>query len=82
MLCLDYTLPKKFLGKIKAENLRIYIQAANLFTITKYTGLDPEITGSGSGGAGSVTEFGIDEGSYPSERQFLYWALISNFNFF
>lgn len=62
---LGYTLPKNLLGRVGAESLRIYVQAANLFTITKYTGLDPEIAGNG------VTEFGIDEGPYPSERHFL-----------
>jgi hypothetical protein len=46
------------------EKLRIYAQAANLFTITKYTGLDPEITG-------NTDSFGIDEGAYPNQRQYL-----------
>jgi TonB-linked SusC/RagA family outer membrane protein len=70
-MMLGYTLPKNILSRVGAESLRIYVQTANLFTVTKYSGLDPEITGSGSGGAGSVTEFGIDEGAYPNERQFL-----------
>ena len=64
-IMLGYTLPSSFLKKKGIENVRIYIQAANLFTITKYTGADPEINGNG------VTEFGIDEGSYPSTKQFL-----------
>jgi len=64
-IMLGYTLPGAFLQKKGIQNVRIYIQAANLFTITKYSGADPEINGNG------VTEFGIDEGSYPSTRQFL-----------
>ena len=64
---LGYTIPNKALGKYGFQSLRVYVQAANLFTITKYSGLDPEINGNNN----AVTEFGIDEGSYPSTRQFL-----------
>jgi len=61
---LGYTFDNGLLQKAHIESLRFYIQATNLFTITKYSGQDPEINGNG------VTEFGIDEGSYPSTRQF------------
>jgi hypothetical protein len=42
----------------------------NLFTLTKYSGLDPEI---GSQYTGSTNDrgFGVDYGNYPSVRQFL-----------
>ena len=66
-MMLGYTLPKNLLAKIGFQSIRVYVQAANLFTITKYTGLDPEINGNNN----SVTEFGIDEGTYPSQRQYL-----------
>jgi TonB-dependent starch-binding outer membrane protein SusC len=59
---LGYTFPG--LGS-HIQRFRIYVQAANVFTITKYSGLDPEIGGS------DVRSFGIDEGTYPSQRQFL-----------
>ncbi|WP_143306301.1 SusC/RagA family TonB-linked outer membrane protein [Chitinophaga vietnamensis] len=62
---LGYTLPASALKRLHIEKLRVYVQAANLFTITKYSGLDPEINGSG------VTDFGVDEGGYPNQRQFL-----------
>jgi len=39
---LSYTLPAKWLGKNSGQTLRIYTQAQNLFTITKYKGFDPE----------------------------------------
>jgi len=39
---LGYTLPKQLAEKLKLRNLRIYIQGQDLFTITKYTGADPE----------------------------------------
>ena len=79
---IGYTFPSDMLKKIKIERLRVYVQAANLFTITKYSGLDPEIgttanTNNSSGGSlnqsfSTSTSFGIDEGVYPNQRQFLF----------
>ena len=64
-MILGYTLPRLLTGKYKISRMRFYIQAMNLFTITKYTGLDPELSG-------TTTAFGIDWGSYPNnQRQFL-----------
>ncbi len=57
-----YTLPQKLVGKAGATRLRFYITAENLFTLTKYTGYDPEI-----GGA----VFGVDHGVYPQARSFI-----------
>jgi len=52
--------------RFKDEKLRIYIQAVNLFTITAYSGIDPEL-------AGNSAAFGIDYGNYPnSEKRFLF----------
>lgn len=45
-LSVGYTLPQKWSRKAKMEKLRVYFSAQNLFTITKYTGFDPEIGGS------------------------------------
>jgi TonB-linked SusC/RagA family outer membrane protein len=39
---LGYTLPTSLLSKAKIAGVRVYAQATNLFTITKYTGFDPE----------------------------------------
>ena len=53
------------LNKIKIERLRIYVQAVNLFTVTKYTGLDPE-------SPGLSQAYGIDFGKYPNnQKQYL-----------
>lgn len=41
-LTLGYTFPETFTKKLKLSNARVYFQAQNLFTITKYTGADPE----------------------------------------
>lgn len=63
---LGYTF-KNFSSQIGARNLRIYAMAENLFTITKYTGYDPEI-GGGANNAG----MGIDRGIYPQARSFMF----------
>lgn len=39
-----YTFPKKWMDKVKIKNLRIYLSGDNLFTFTKYPGVDPEYT--------------------------------------
>ena len=44
-LSLGYTLPQKYSRKAKMEKLRIYFSAQNLFTLTSYSGNDPEIGG-------------------------------------
>lgn len=41
-LTLGYTLPKAVQDKLRMRNLRVYFQAQNLFTLTKYKGADPE----------------------------------------
>jgi len=55
------------------QQLRFYVQAQNLFTITGYTGLDPEV-GNTAGGSGWAS--GIDLGLYPPSRTFLVGASI------
>jgi TonB-linked SusC/RagA family outer membrane protein len=51
--------------KDRVRSLNIYFQASNLFTVTKYTGLDPEI---GTGGI----NMGIDSGAWPTPKQFMF----------
>lgn len=41
-LTIGYTLPEKVLSKCRLRNLRFYVQSQNLFTITSYSGADPE----------------------------------------
>ena len=50
------------------QQLRLYVQAQNLYTFTGYTGVDPEI-GSAAGGQSWVR--GVDEGLYPTSRTYL-----------
>ena len=53
--------------------LRLYVQAQNLYTFTKYSGVDPEI---GSSGGKDAWARGIDVGLYPQARTFIVGASI------
>jgi TonB-linked SusC/RagA family outer membrane protein len=63
-LTLGYTLPVAMLDKLKMSKLRVYASANNLFTISKYSGLDPAV------GGAADTNFGIDVGNYPVTRSY------------
>ncbi len=60
---------KKLLPKMPLQQARLYFTAQNLFTITGYSGMDPEI-GSNAGTSDSWAS-GIDVGFYPSPRTYL-----------
>jgi TonB-linked SusC/RagA family outer membrane protein len=66
LLQIGYTLPKNLLRTV---DLRLSLSAQNLFTITAYSGMDPERASMG-GGSG-VLESGIDNIGYPNPRTFL-----------
>lgn len=77
-LSIGYTLPKKILDRIKFEKIRIYGQISNVFTITGYSGLDPEVRNINTDtGASSDINKGIDYGSYGVPRQFILGVNIS-----
>src|SRR5690606_31236780 len=59
---IGYTLPDNYMNRIGFKNARIYVSGQNLLTITKYKGLDPDITGV------NIFERGLDAGQYPSLR--------------
>lgn len=65
LLQIGYTFPKSW---IKSTTIRLSFSAQNLFTITKYSGMDPEAASLGN----SVTEAGIDYNGYPNPRTFLF----------
>jgi len=71
-IIIGYNLPNNFLQKLKLEKFRIYFQALNLFTITKYTGYDPELPGSSAA-------FGIDFGNYPNNQKQYLFGINMNF---
>ena len=55
------------------QQLRLYVQAQNLYTFTKYTGLDPEV---GNSAGGKSWASGVDLGLYPPSRTYLVGASI------
>jgi TonB-dependent starch-binding outer membrane protein SusC len=65
-LQVGYFLPKNWIKKIHFEKMKIYVTAQNVFTFTKYEGLDPEI-----GNINGSLEIGIDRGFYPQARTVL-----------
>ena len=67
---LTYTLPAPLTKRIGLGTARVYVQSTNLVTITKYTGLDPEVNTRGYG-SGQDSQLGVDEGRYPAPRNFI-----------
>ena len=59
---LAYNFSKKTLDNIGFKQSTIYLSGQNLLTFTKYTGLDPDITGV------NIFERGLDNGQYPALR--------------
>jgi hypothetical protein len=64
-LRLGYDLNKLSFIKDNLRTLQVYFQASNLFTLTKYSGLDPEIYNTG-------INMGIDSGAWPTPQQFMF----------
>lgn len=64
-LRLGYTVPKSLSQRWQLKNVRVYAQVSNVFTITGYSGLDPEVRTSGSGA-------GLDRGAWPTPRQIMF----------
>jgi len=61
---IGYNFSNSVLQKVKATKLRLFIGAQNLYTLTGYSGLDPEM------GASDPKLTGIDQGYYPQARTF------------
>lgn len=68
---LGYTIPARLTKKIYIENVRFYFAADNLFTITKYKGVDPEFS------RANVLNTGIDKLIYPFTRTFTVGAQVT-----
>jgi len=72
---IGYTLPANWTKKIGVSNLRIYATGNNLFCLTGYSGLDPDVTTSSS--TGGFPTPGYDLNSYPKSRSFTVGANIT-----
>lgn len=65
---LGYSLPKSLVQRAKITNVRFYVTGSNLYTLTKYTGYDPEVN------ARRTTPLtpGVDYAAYPRSRALLF----------
>lgn len=64
-LQIGFTFPQAAIQSIGLNRLRIYVQGLNLFTISNYSGLDPDINN------GPDVAFGVDQGAYPLVKQYV-----------
>ncbi len=64
----SYDLPRELLDKVRISNLRLSLSGTNLYTLTRYSGYDPEVSIFG----GSVFGKGADYGAYPMARTLLF----------
>lgn len=76
-LQVGYTLPESVLEKLKISNLRIYFMGSNLFTITGYSGLNPEIPAKRDNGIAREIDRGVDTGAWPVSRQIMFGLNLS-----
>ena len=71
-LQLGYTIPEKALRIIGLSQTRVYVSGTNLLTLTKYPGLDPEMTVSDNSKNEGDGAAGIDWGTYPSAMTLMF----------
>lgn len=62
---LGYSIPTSIIERLSLKQFRLYAMVTNLFTITKYEGLDPQIQTDG-------TNFGIDLAEWPTPRRYVF----------
>ncbi|MBN8789319.1 MAG: TonB-dependent receptor [Terrimonas sp.] len=69
---LGYTLPEAVTNRLKISRCFLYVTGENIFTFTKYSGFDPEVSLYGrSGSSEKNIAPGIDYGTYPQSRDFI-----------
>jgi TonB-linked SusC/RagA family outer membrane protein len=66
-LTLSYTLPQNMISALRMSNARVYVQGQNLWTLTAFTGFDPEL-GNAPAGVGSGPEGSVHDFNYPAYR--------------
>ena len=65
---LGYTLPSVWTKKVGLSKVRFYVSGNNLFTLTGYSGYDPEVSTAGS----NPMTPGLDWGAYPKSKVFTF----------
>ncbi|OWW24494.1 hypothetical protein B4Q04_14350 [Zobellia sp. OII3] len=74
---LGYTLPLEIIEKIHLSKFRVYVSAQNMFTITNYSGFDPEIAELTTNNSNSSLASGIDLGNYPIPKSLILGVNLS-----
>ncbi len=70
---LGYSLPKSVISSFRIERLRLYFSVDNAFTICDYPGVNPE----GSSYGDDTTAPGLDYGTYPLARKYMFGINLS-----
>jgi len=67
-LSLAYNIPGAAVRRLGVDNIKVYVNLQNMWTLTRYTGLDPEV------GASQTNDnvFGLDNGRYPAARVYTF----------
>lgn len=77
-LVVGYTVPQSISSIVNIERLRVYGGARNLFTLTKYSGLSPEVAGKQpEENSTNTLEMGVDLGVYPVTKMYYFGVNIS-----
>ncbi len=71
-LTIGYTLPAKWLKKIHIQKLRVYFTGSNLFCLTGYSGLDPDVNSNFNAGGNGFPTPNYDYNSYPKARTYTF----------
>lgn len=71
-LTIGYTFPKKWMEKLLINNLRIYFTGSNLFCLTGYSGIDPDVNVDNDAGGDGFPTPSYDFNAYPKARTYTF----------
>jgi hypothetical protein len=71
-LTFGYSLPARWLSRVHIASARIYFSTNNLWTLTNYSGFDPEVSTITGENIGANLSPGIDAGAYPQSKTFVF----------
>ncbi|MFV0290576.1 MAG: SusC/RagA family TonB-linked outer membrane protein [Mangrovibacterium sp.] len=74
-LSIGYSIPNNWAKKVKLTRARVYLSASNLFCLTNYSGLDPEINARAD--YSGLPQTNLDFGSYPRAKSFILGMNVS-----
>ncbi|MBA4055180.1 MAG: SusC/RagA family TonB-linked outer membrane protein, partial [Marivirga sp.] len=76
-MTLGYTLPESISNVVRIAKARFYVTGQNIFVITKYNGMDPELGIIGVNGYVSNSQINVDYAQYPQARTWTIGAQLS-----